>query len=1296
MALTRKTLFKENLEKYQTFVTDTNPNSTYFKISELPDVFTGGKNAFLIQGSEYLVPDTLIKIEIKDALGNVIYHEPGEGIVSSSVGGESIVTEYYEGVSKVIAVHIYPNKTTDINGNTEDGTAYGLATITILGEVSSYIDDNGLVLPIPTEWEGQYNVKWQRQVNVNPSLANTTKIRFYKRPIANITETLSPIYTIVDGVKEQSNIVSSFANIKLSQIDTFAGDVKRIKVFRTSLGDISDADLIQDILVESKELLTSYELSGSVVGNGGLFTSETLEKLWIPTGVTTQLTSSRIDNGVKLDGGGYFKYSSSLNLSNGNIFELGIDAFYSASTASNLGIYVSGSNNGEYLVGTLNGITPTKNLKDQTIAFTLPLAEPTASLYLSQSQGEWHVGNISLKLSQDTAFSPSEVEFVTSMPTVVGNETYKFNFEFYDVNNNFVPVAVTQSALFTGGNNNIGGTLIFISASASASAAELAAVSSSISGTMTVYSSSADNTIVTLSGSVSGSITTLSGSVSGSITSLSSSVSGSITTLSSSVSASITSLSSSMSQSVYQSLLTSFARVQRLADGNYSGSFIGDNIIYSPVLGGQLGYFSTLFKVGQSPNSIYLDARQTPRKIFIGGAVPSGDTEASGAYNNTNTPVYFDSTGKLSLGNKLSWNGVDTLTVNGIISASAGNFSGNITSTATISGGTISGGAISGGTIAIGSGNNIFKADSSGIYLGNTTFASAPFRVTPAGVLTATNANITGAITATSLTLSGFSLTKGDVGLGNVENLSAQNQAKTGIEAAITINSGGIAMGTGGYIRGGQSDYNTGTGFFLGRSGTTYKFSIGDGNTKGITWDGNTLTIGGDAQIGVSSIATIASKANAALTSVSSQNVTDALGYTPPSSATVNSADKTAGSVGGWTIQSNLIKSNNNQTILYNTGIISLTDGSSEKILITKDSLSANNTSATYTIPFMSSAGPATTNINASYQWNGGYTQTSDTNQSSNFTVTGTVVVVNIPYTGTDGANAGTNLWGSFVAGTTFNRVDYITSQTLSVSIHTTDGTLLQTKSVDVFYDKLATSNSSTATSTYFHPPIPSGVSAVSFSGLSSGAAYYVRVTVIRKTTTALILFGPSGTVSHTRSIVGNPAVASQTIDITTAAEKLSIGVNGLIASSAGGFAQIGPVASVGGINYSGAFLGNVKINGQLQVGSVQTSSDRRLKVNIRDIESPLIKIENLIPKKFTWNNIDMPLTDIGDAYGFIAQEVQETLPELVKNVGNTAVFDNLLSLDYQSLIAINTAAIKELLNKIEELEERIFELENK
>jgi hypothetical protein len=445
MAVIKKTLFPKNLDKYTVLVNDTQSDSKYFKITELPDTFTGGKNAFLIAGSEYLVPDTKIQIELKDSAGNVIYHEPGEGLISSSLGGESFIAEYYEGVSKVVAVYVYPD------------TAYGPCTLTILGELSEYQDTNGLTLPVPLDWENKYNVKWQKQIDVNPSLANTTKIRFYKRPTVNISELLEPIYRIDSGSKINSGISQSFADIKISNLETFAGDVKRVKVFRTSLGDISDFSLIQDILVESKELLTTFGLSGSVVGNTGTFTSETLKNYWNTGSLNIQLSNNRVESGVKMTGNGKLTYTSSLDIRSANTYELNLDAFYSASTSSNLGIYlsyVSQSTTFTSSLVTLTGTQPTKNLLDTVIPFKIDRDYPTASLYFSQSQGEWHLGNISLRLSQDTAFSPDEVSFITTMPTAIGNEDFNFKFEFYDVNNNYVPVFVTQSANFTGGNAN--------------------------------------------------------------------------------------------------------------------------------------------------------------------------------------------------------------------------------------------------------------------------------------------------------------------------------------------------------------------------------------------------------------------------------------------------------------------------------------------------------------------------------------------------------------------------------------------------------------------------------------------------------------------------------------------------------------------------------------------------------------------------------------------------------------------------------------------------------------------------
>jgi len=48
------------------------------------------------------------------------------------------------------------------------------------------------------------------------------------------------------------------------------------------------------------------------------------------------------------------------------------------------------------------------------------------------------------------------------------------------------------------------------------------------------------------------------------------------------------------------------------------------------------------------------------------------------------------------------------------------------------------------GSITIGTGNNVFKADTNGMYLGNALYASAPFKVSMTGAAIATNLVITG------------------------------------------------------------------------------------------------------------------------------------------------------------------------------------------------------------------------------------------------------------------------------------------------------------------------------------------------------------------------------------------------------------------------------------------------------------------------------------------------------------------------------------------------------------------------
>ena len=73
----------------------------------------------------------------------------------------------------------------------------------------------------------------------------------------------------------------------------------------------------------------------------------------------------------------------------------------------------------------------------------------------------------------------------------------------------------------------------------------------------------------------------------------------------------------------------------------------------------------------------------------------------------------------------------------------------------------------------------------------------------------------------------------------NVTSLSA-------ITANIgTITAGNITLDTAGFIRGGATAYNTGTGFWMGYDTSAYKFFIGTAAGNKILWDGTTLAITG-------------------------------------------------------------------------------------------------------------------------------------------------------------------------------------------------------------------------------------------------------------------------------------------------------------------------------------------------------------------------------------------------------------------------------------------------------------------
>ena len=89
------------------------------------------------------------------------------------------------------------------------------------------------------------------------------------------------------------------------------------------------------------------------------------------------------------------------------------------------------------------------------------------------------------------------------------------------------------------------------------------------------------------------------------------------------------------------------------------------------------------------------------------------------------------------------------------------------------------------------------------------------------------------------------SITANEIASGSIstDHLAANSVTATKLAASITY-TGSLIVSTSGAIRSGQTDFDTGTGWFLGDSSGTAKFSIGSSTNK-LTWDGTYLRFTG-------------------------------------------------------------------------------------------------------------------------------------------------------------------------------------------------------------------------------------------------------------------------------------------------------------------------------------------------------------------------------------------------------------------------------------------------------------------
>jgi hypothetical protein len=107
------------------------------------------------------------------------------------------------------------------------------------------------------------------------------------------------------------------------------------------------------------------------------------------------------------------------------------------------------------------------------------------------------------------------------------------------------------------------------------------------------------------------------------------------------------------------------------------------------------------------------------------------------------------------------------------------------------------------------------------------------------------------------------------------------------------------------------------------------------------------------------------------------------------------------------------------------------------------------------------------------------------------------------------------------------------------------------------------------------------------------------------------------------------------------------------------------------------------------------TLSDRALKRDIQPLSNSLKKVSNIRGVHFSWAKGEAAgfALDTERHIGFIAQDIQKELPDLVQQI----VGSDVLAVNYMTLIPILSDAIKELDNKynsrIKELERDLVQL---
>ena len=330
----------------------------------------------------------------------------------------------------------------------------------------------------------------------------------------------------------------SFANVVLSNVRTFSGDVYRIAAYVKNNGPFGNWNKVIDTPVEAPELLQDT-LSLTGTARIGYFASDTIvSKYWNETGggsanpfATSTVFQTYSTDEYLVDS--VFISSSAANMLDGDTDHhvLALKPQYSMSFAKNTSYTLTfdticdnrggiGSKPKMTFFMSGSAFTLAENTTNQNAGFGRAIAqikfpdsvnslrgleqtrheatfEPdfdgTAILQIKTTHGHWHLANLSLRAATDTNFSPDIIQLTAPVPALQTRpDNLDFAFEFYNSNNEKSETVITtlpdnpDGVVFQGENMNILGNdntiegSIFIGGETTGSGIQMGGISSTL------------------------------------------------------------------------------------------------------------------------------------------------------------------------------------------------------------------------------------------------------------------------------------------------------------------------------------------------------------------------------------------------------------------------------------------------------------------------------------------------------------------------------------------------------------------------------------------------------------------------------------------------------------------------------------------------------------------------------------------------------------------------------------------------------------------------------------------------